>query len=299
MQLLKRVEDLITYKPKPQATVIPQKLCELPPFSQTATALLALSNDPDVEIKAIAEVIQSDPAFASDVLYLANSPLLGMRSILHGVRQAVAVLGTERIKTLAYTAAMRGFAGDPAIPRLYECWQHSTACAVIAEVLAPFLDLSNDRSYTAGLMHDIGRLGLLKSYPAEYGPVLREEFDQMDDVLRAEKVALGVDHCEAGTWLVKAWRFPDSFENIAANHHAPMGESTSDLLYIVQLACILADRLGYRAVGCRSLPPCDSAVLELPPWLGNSFTWSAADLQAEIERRFKCFSGGGLVRLPQ
>lgn len=291
MHLFRRVEGLISEISKPHATVIPQKLCELPPFSRTATALLELSSDPEAEMHAITEVIEADPAFASDVLYLVNSPLLGMRPILHGVRQAVIVLGTERIKTLAYTAAMRGFAGDSKIPRLYECWQHSTACAVIAEVLAPFLDLSRDQSYTAGLMHDIGRLGLLKSYPVEYGSILQQEYDRMDDVLQAETAALSVNHCDAGTWLVKAWGFPDSFENIVANHHGPMEEATSGLLYAIQLACTLADRLGYRAVECRTLPRFDAAVLELPAWLQHRFTWSAEDLQAEIERRFQCFSG--------
>ena len=89
MPAFKRVEDLISHKPKPETRGIPQKLCELPPFSRTATALLALSNDPDAQIKEITEVIEADPAFASDVLYLANSPLLGMRSILHTVSKVI------------------------------------------------------------------------------------------------------------------------------------------------------------------------------------------------------------------
>jgi len=83
---------------------------------------------------------------------------------MHSLRHAMALLGLDRIKSLAVTVAMRGFLGKPN-PLIYQCWQHSVACALVCQELSPIFGLSGDRAYTAGLMHDIGRLGLLKTYP--------------------------------------------------------------------------------------------------------------------------------------
>src|SRR4051794_29412757 len=74
------------------------KLCNLPPLNSIASQILALTADPDVDLNQISKVIEGDPAFAADILFLANSFLFGFRSRMQVLRHAIGVLGLERIK---------------------------------------------------------------------------------------------------------------------------------------------------------------------------------------------------------
>src|ERR1700683_1056800 len=134
---------------------IPVRLCNLPPFSAIASRALAMTTNSDVDLRQFSELIGGDPAFTADVLFLANSSLFGFPSRMHSIRHAVALLGFDRIKSLAVTVAMRSFLGKP--NRLvHQCWQHSLACAVVCEEISGMVDLPTDCAYTAGLLHDIG-----------------------------------------------------------------------------------------------------------------------------------------------
>ena len=99
----------------------------------------------------------------------------------------------DRIKALAVTVAMRGFISRGG-PLLRQCWQHSAAAAIIAEEISPIFNVKGDVAYTIGLLHDIGRLGLLKTYAAEYSPLLGCSFETVEQVLRTERALLKVDH---------------------------------------------------------------------------------------------------------
>src|SRR5580658_10037300 len=189
---------------------IPVKLCNLPPLNAIANQVIALSANPDVNLHEIATVMGGDPAFAADLLLLANSSLFGFRARIQVVSHAIAVLGLDRIKALAVTVAMRSFLskGGPLLPR---CWQHSAACAIIAEQISPIFDVKGDVAYTLGLLHDVGRLGLLRSYPVEYPPLLRGSFQNLEEVLCAERTLLKVDHGLAGAWMLRSWSFPVVF----------------------------------------------------------------------------------------
>src|SRR2546429_185129 len=114
------------------SVTIPVRLCNLPPFHSIANQVLSLSSDPDIDLKRLAKVMEADPAFAAEVLFLANSSLFGFTSQMHVLRHAVAILGLERIKALAVTVAMRTFMAGGG-PVLRACWRHSAACAIVAE----------------------------------------------------------------------------------------------------------------------------------------------------------------------
>ncbi|HLK49269.1 MAG TPA: HDOD domain-containing protein [Bryobacteraceae bacterium] len=236
-----------------QELTIPAKLCNLPPLHSIANQVLSLSADDNVDLPELAAVIEADPAFAAEILFLANSPLFGFPSKMHVLRHAVAVLGLDRIKALAVTVAMRAYLGQ-ASPLIRQCWRHTAACAVIAEEISSNFDLAGDRAYTAALMHDIGRLGLLKSYAREVAPILAAPYNDAADALMAEHVAVNVDHGTAGAWLVKTWAFPAAFVEICEHHHEPLRPGDSPLLQVVKAACLMADALGYSAVRYR-IPP--------------------------------------------
>ncbi len=261
---------------------IPVKLCNLPPLNAIANQVVTLTADPDVDLKKLGSVMQCDPAFAADVLFLANSSLFGFPSRIQALRHAIAVLGLERIKSLAITVAMRSFVGKGG-PLLRQCWEHSAACAMIAQEISPLFDITTDSAYSLGLLHDIGRLGLLKSYTAEYSTVLNGSYESVDEVLRAERAVLNVDHGLAGAWLVKNWGLPQGFIHTCEHHHDPLGPKDSELLQVIKIACMLADAIGCPAVTYTTPIAYEEIVGSLPQNIARSSFPSGAELQYRVE----------------
>jgi len=233
-------------------------------------------------------VISADPAFAADILFLANSSLFGFPSRMHVLRQAIAVLGLDRIKALAVTVAMRSFVGNRN-PPVHQCWQHSVASAMVCEELSAIFGFSGDRAYTAGIMHDIGRLGLLKTYPAEMTPVLTGEYLDTQEVLEAERKAVNVDHARAGSWMVGNWAFPKDFVDICAHHHEAPNENDSEILQLVKVACNIAGIIGFPAVKCLRQPSYLTATAVLPLRVGRDEVPQAEDLLANVTARLAAF----------
>lgn len=226
----------------------PWALINLPPFPAIAMRIMQLLSRDDVGMKELSEVIRADPAFAAEVLTLANSPLLGIRGEIRTILQATALLGLARVKALALTVSMKVYLTESfQIPALLACWRHSLACALLAEEIATVSMIEKDFAYMAGLVHDVGRLALGMIKPLDYANMLAAAEQQPFDVLARERELFGVDHCEAGRWLSQSWKLPKEFPEIIANHHAePNGKF--DMTALIHLACDMADTLGFAAV---------------------------------------------------
>ena len=270
------------------AVTIPIKLCNLPPFPWIAQQVLALSADPEIELKAISTVIERDPAFAADILFLANSSLFGFPSRMYVLRHAVAILGLDRVKALAVTVAMRAYMASGG-PLVRQCWRHSAASALVAEEISAAFDFSGDRAYTAALMHDIGRLGLLRTYSQELTPVLHGDYKNVQQVLEAERAALTVDHGRAGAWLVKNWALPAPFAEACEHHHEPVSVSDPGILKLVKVACAIANAIGFSAVRCRERLTYKEIESTLAPMLGANRLPPAPELEANVAERLRAF----------
>jgi len=273
---------------QPDAVVIKVKLCNLPPLNVIANRVLTLTADSEVDLKQLTAVMECDPAFAADVLFLANSSLYGFPSRMQVLRHAIALLGLDCIKTLAMTFAMRGFIGEGS-QLVRQCWRHSAACALIAKEIAPAFELAGDRAYTAGLLHDIGRLGLLKSYTDAYSAVLHGRFETMEQLLNAERETVGVDHSVAGGWLVGYWALPEPFIEVCEHHHESICREDSGLLQTVKAACLLADSLGFAAIECAASCSYDETVRMLPRHVPRKMFPDGDKLRGTVDARLKSF----------
>jgi len=267
---------------------IPVKLCNLPPLNSIANQVLSLTADPDVDIRRLSFVMEGDPAFAAEILLLANSSLFGFTSRMSVLRHAVAVLGLDRIRALAVTVAMRAFLGHGS-PLVRQCWRHSAATAVLAEEISPIFDFSGDQAYTAALMHDIGRLGLLKSYPTDMRPVIAGQYGSLGDVLNSERAAVNVDHGRAGSWLVKNWAYPQAFAEVCEHHHDPLHSQDSALLRIVKVACKMADALDYAAVHYREVASYPAVIGQLPSGIRGEKFPAEEELRTNVKARLAVF----------
>jgi len=227
----------------------PRALRELPPFPAVATKVLQLLSKEDTSMRRIVDLIRTDPGFSAGILRVANSALFGVTSRIETVRHAVVVVGLDRVKALTLTVALSCYLQTALrFPVLRRCWRHSLACALLSEELAPACGHSADTAFTAGLLHDAGRLGLLVAHPAEYSNLLAIAEQTPSNILGVEEALFDTDHCQAGRWLMNEWQFPFEFHEVAARHHLDPVPGQSDLLLLVQLACRLADTLGFEVV---------------------------------------------------
>lgn len=250
--------------------VVLKRLKQLQPFPPVVAQLMRQVTAEDIRFKEIAELIQSDAAVAAEVLRVANSPLLDHWGEIDSVLHAVVMLGLERLRGLVVTLSLRNFLA-PALqaPALLRCWRHNLACAFLCEQLASVGYLSKDSSYTAGLLHDIGRLALLATYPAEYVRVLALMNQYGLDSLECERGMFAIDHCEVGSWLVEQWGFPVEFREITGRHHVEPSGERFDKMAVVHLGCRLADALGFQVAGWPANTSFGEIKARLPAGLGD------------------------------
>ncbi len=237
----------------------PWALHALPPFPAVALQLMSLLDDTDAPIKKIVSLLRIDPALSAEILRVSNSALYGLSRRIDNVSHAVVVLGTEVVKRLALTVALGRFSRSfMRVHGLRVCWDHSVACALIAEELAQALNQPKDRAYTAGLLHDIGRLALLTCYPVEYNNLFVVAKENDFDELECEWELFDVDHCAAGAWLARHWNLPDDFVEAISQHHRSDPIDAS-LVSIVTAAHQVANRIGFHVLDA---PP-EKSVAEL------------------------------------
>ena len=266
-------------------------LSRIPAFPPIVLRLLDLLSREDVEIRELVALISSDPALSAQILQVANSPLFGFRCQIDSLQSALVVLGLRRIRSLSMTVATSNHMKAVLhIEELSRCWRHMLACALLTEELARSCSAFEDRSYTAGLLHDVGRLGLLLAYPNEYAEILRSSDRNALELLDCEHQALGMDHCEAGRALAEHWCFPEDFQIIAARHHDPQANSQIDLLTLVHLGCRLADSLGFWVV--KPLQPSSPEEIQasLPPLLAKRVRIDGARWKELVEHRIRCYA---------
>src|SRR5262249_16000982 len=144
----------------------------------------------------------------------------GSRQQVNSVGHAVSMLGLDRLKALSMTIALRDFLSTPRSNNAVQlCWKYNLATAVICEWLARYVALEPDPVSPAGLIHDIGRLAILRAFPEEYGQMLSVIQDYGFDLLRCEQELFDIDHCQAGRYLMELWDFPEELRDVASRHH--------------------------------------------------------------------------------
>ncbi len=224
----------------------PEAVCKLPSFPPVAARLVQMLSRDDTQISQVVALIRSDPAFSAEILQLANSPLYACPSRVGSLTDAVALIGLEQAKALALTVAMQTSL-NAALKHssMRQCWRHALATAVIAQRLAPRFAASPDAAYTAAIVHDLGRRGLLAAYGKRYEELLARPYHSPAEVLEAERAAFEVDHCEAGAWLARSWGFPAKLWSAVHTHHLPPSWPGERIHNVTRAACRLATLSGF------------------------------------------------------
>jgi HD-like signal output (HDOD) protein len=236
------------------------RLSKLPPFRPAALKLLNISVESDSAMQDFEETFKSDPSLSADLLLVANSLQFGPRARVETIRHALAYLGLERVRSLGCTIAFSFFVRNlPRSEYLRTVWAHSLATAVIAEAAGS--PEGSQSLYTAGLLHDLGRLALSRSAGPSYDEALSKEFADIAEANALEKDQFGLTHCDAGAMVAAKWSFPVGLLTSITLHHEPVAGRPGDPLNQIRMACRMADWLGFPEIARRDLDPPAA-----PPW---------------------------------
>jgi HD-like signal output (HDOD) protein len=259
----------------------------LPPFPLVAIRVLQLTNNENVQLHQVSELISSDAAFASEVLTIANSLVYAPRFPACTILQAIAVLGANHLQGMCLTVGVRSYLGKSlSHPLIRNAWRHNLACAMIAQDLAAAGFMDKDTAYTSGVLHDIGRLALAVIRPTEYAALLEKHQGSGASILPLETELFGCNHCQAGKHLIGDWKLPSEFEAIVSDHHAARRmESAWSMAELIKISCRLADTAGFRAFPGCAITPFSELQDELPPRERRAFHPELEDLTLEVTNK--------------
>jgi putative nucleotidyltransferase with HDIG domain len=195
----------------------------------------------------IADLISSDQVIASRVLRTANSPFYGLVSRVTTIPHAIVVIGFNGIHYIILNTAIMSMFAKAAADSLEvfdvsKLWQHSCGTAIISRLIAKRVNYSAfEEMFTAGLLHDIGKLYIYKYYPADFEKIMHEISKGDICIREAEDKIMGVNHAEIGEVLLREWNIPEGLIAIAAFHHNPVLAKTraksAALVHVADLFC--------------------------------------------------------------
>ncbi|NWF82258.1 MAG: HDOD domain-containing protein [Bryobacteraceae bacterium] len=270
---------------RPQA---PWALRLVPPLPAFAQRILALASQEDVSAQQVSELTRMDPSFSAELLRVANSALFGVRREVTSLSQAIVIVGMDRVRSMAMLLCVNKMVRSSLrIQALRRVWQHSVATAILCEESARAAGLPRDEAYTAGLLHNLGSLGLMSAYPDEYARMLQVSDDYGFDLLKTERDLFEIDHCAAGAYLAQDWDFPDELAATLATHHDEPEAGVYSMDNIVRICWRLADSLGFAAFSPARVWRAGE-LLDLAPalrggWLGGT----EEELRSALQERLK------------
>ena len=232
----------------------------LPPMRAVIHQLLSVVDNPDSSMDDIAQVIQYDPVITAGILKSCNSAYYGTKHPAESVKDAVNILGTDKVMELAlvYSGAdtlsgrQEGYGLEEG-----QMWKYAISSAVLAKEIAVRLGLkSKNTLFTCALLKDIGKLVLHK-----YVVSARKKIDWLVNennfsFLEAEKKVFGINHAELGAIIAKMWHFSPKMVKIIHHHHLSDETMIRDkevvAVYLADCICMMlginvgTDGLAYR-----------------------------------------------------
>ena len=214
---------------------------------QVALKIIRMINEPGHGLREIAEKVRTDQVLSARVLRLCNSAFIGLRKKVDSIEQALIMIGEEQIFRWAVSICIEKFFSGSG--RGYSLckgglYYHALGTAVIAEMLGNFTGkASPPLAYTAGLLHDIGKV-VLDQYMAPVFPFFyRRTHSDGIALTDVEREKLGLDHTEAGRKLAERWSLTENLMDTIGNHHKPAHDAAgSDLTHLVFLADLIMSR---------------------------------------------------------
>lgn len=215
--------DIVRIPPSPQD--INKSLDLLRPIPRIAFKLIDMIVDRACTISEIAHELEQDQILAARILKYCNSPGVGQGRKVESMDRALLVLGSKELLNIALAISVKDFFNetDGGYSLCKEgMFKHSVGTAIAARILAEAAGgVSGSRAYTAGLLHDIGKV-ILDQYMARWFPLFYQKMQaEHSNLSSLEREIFGLSHEEAGSLLAKRWSLPERLTEVIRHHHSP------------------------------------------------------------------------------
>jgi putative nucleotidyltransferase with HDIG domain len=205
--------------------------------------LLRALTDPDADLNEVVRIITYDPVLTAKLLQLCNSAFISRRTPANTVGEAISQLGFQTVYRVV--ASIKG-------PQIFQSregacgfsaeqlWKHSVLTALNAQFIGEDFGEDSGILFTAGLLHDLGKVMLGMMFREKYGCVVSAARVEQKPLWELERAAFGTDHAEVGARLLERWKFSPELVCSVRYHHQPHeAQALERLPAIIQVASAL------------------------------------------------------------
>jgi putative nucleotidyltransferase with HDIG domain len=195
----------------------------LPPAPQVLPKVLDALHHEQTTLEEVGEIIALDPALTAKLLHYCNSVYFAGREPVASVPEAIGRVGFQTIFSLVSAVTGSNAFKLPAATGVDEAqlWKHSLTTAFGCKFIAEDIDEDSNLLFTAGLLHDIGRVVLAQAKGAAYGQLLAQAAASGVSPTELEKTTYGFTHADVGACLMETWRLPVPLVQSVRFHHQP------------------------------------------------------------------------------
>lgn len=248
-----------------------QELPAFPVMENVGAAFHMAADSKSASLTHLIDLVNKDPSLTAQVLIAANALAHDEGTTIEDTRIAVGKLGNLRLAALARSM--------PTLPeRLMDLppiswphfWAFQMGVARMTQHCCVALEFPNLTSiaFTAGLLHDVGKLILLKLFPHGFPAMVQLSRRENISLQAAEVRYLGCDAQELGGWFAASHGLPAAYHSVIRYVNTP-GEAPAEhreLVAMVSLARVLClhSHVGF----------CGDTAKDTSPPLEESAAWA-------------------------
>lgn len=253
------------------------------PLPAVAQQVLTLVQDPDYAIDELVDLVRTDPTLVARILRLCNSARCGLDQEISAIGDAVTYVGTRNLVQLTLVSCSASTFAATGTGRYTDAdalWRHSLATALACQELAQQTGLVPPATaFTAGILHDVGRVALSQLPQAALEPPAEELPHE-----QVERAVFGLDHAAVAGLVGDTWQLPGALVAALRSHHDPEAFAGDPLPALLHVADQLALQQGFALPFGRATAPIAPAALGRLGLSATGLEALAARAAAEMER---------------
>lgn len=249
---------------------------KLPALPVAVTRFTEKASEPDVRLKDLAAIIETDAGLMAELLRHVNSAFHGLRNKSGSVLQAMTLLGLRPTKAFVLATGVQAAVRAKQSKLINQTcfWNASLQKALFAKEVASLLKVDAETAFAGALLQDFLLPVLTNELFEPYLEFSGQREKQPESICDFERSRFGWDHAMAGACLAHRWNLPDEL-----------------------VCCVLLHHLGLRALAHPTLKRTPVAAVALSALLPDQLrqTFSGLEQLVKLEEKWPPFRLRALV----
>jgi putative nucleotidyltransferase with HDIG domain len=205
------------------------RISDLPTLPTVAMEINRLLQDVNAPIEKLVDMLEKDQSMVLKILRLVNSSFYGFRSKISNLRHAVTLMGYSTVQHAVVTVAVIDSLKTETTLKGFDItsfWTHSLSVGVMCRHLAAQTKLTvPNEAFTAGLIHDIGKVVLVSHFPEVFVDLMETVAKDEITFYAAEKAGDTYPHNLIGSNLARRWMLPQPLDLAIRHHHGDIAQN--------------------------------------------------------------------------